>query len=440
MTPYYTDGSVTLYAGDCLDVLPGVGDCSVDAVVTDPPYGLEFMGRDWDGANGFRRSLNPADVERESVFGRTSRTSPEYRTASKAVAGMGSFAMADHQMSLPAHFGGVNPKCLDCGRWQRGRTPCACEAPNFTDERLPRLHAFQAWCQQWATECLRVLKPGGFLLAFGGTRTYHRLTCAIEDAGFEVRDEITWLYGSGFPKNANVLKPGHEPIVVARRPLIGTLVANLERHGTGSLNIDACRVEAVAGDYAHRGNGLGRRDDETSWRFEKRKVEPHDGGRWPTNVVLDEDAAGDLDQQTGVLTSGANPTRRGSDKFRDTYGEFAGQEECTPARGVDAGGASRFFPTFRYEAKAPASERPRVDGEAHETVKPLELMRWLVRLVAPPGGVVLDPFAGSGTTAEACVIEGFSCIAVEREARYLPLIVARLAKPLQPVLDFGDVA
>lgn len=162
-------------------------------------------------------------------------------------------------------------------------------------------------------------------------------------------------------------------------------------------------------------------------------------GRWPTNVVLDESQAAELDRQSGTLTSGANPTRRGSDKFRDAYGDFAGQESCEAARGADSGGASRFFPTFRYEAKAPTFERPR-DGEvAHPTVKPLDLMRWLVRLATPPGGTVLEPFAGSGTTAEACVVEGFQCIAIEREEAYLPLIVARLTKPIQPAL-FGGAA
>ena len=129
------------------------------------------------------------------------------------------------------------------------------------------------------------------------------------------------------------------------------------------------------------------------------------------------------------MTSGANPTRRGSDKFRDAYGDFAGQEECVADRGADSGGASRFF----YVAKADASERVRVDGIAHPTVKPLSLMRWLVRLVTPPGGTVLEPFAGSGTTVEACLLEGFHCIAIEREADYLPLIRQRINRRRDPV-------
>lgn len=346
------------------------------------------------------------------------------------------------------------------------------------------------------------------MLAFGGSRTWHRLACAIEDAGFEVRDSIAWLYGSGFPKSLDVskaidraagaerevvgpdpeaarrsrhrfvgtmnggrisddgraevpltapatpdaerwngwgtaLKPAFEPIVVGRKPLAGTVAANVTEHGTGALNIDACRTESdgSTGDRLGEASADRRYTERGGTNFAPTPG-PRGGddrGRWPTNVVLSDDQADELDRQTGVLTSGANPTRRGADKFRDAYGDFAGQEECTPARGADSGGASRFFPTFRYEAKAPTDQRPKVDGVAHPTVKPLDLMRWLVRLVTPPGGTVLEPFAGSGTTAEACVIEGFRCIAIEREATYLPLIVARLSKPIQPVM-FGEPA
>jgi site-specific DNA-methyltransferase (adenine-specific) len=144
-----------------------------------------------------------------------------------------------------------------------------------------------------------------------------------------------------------------------------------------------------------------------------------------------------LDRQSGVLTSGANRARRGSDKIRNAYGEFAGQAECTVHRGADSGGASRFFPTFRYEAKADASERPRLDdGTEWPTVKPLDLMRWLVRLVTPEGGTCLDPFCGSGTTAEACIVEGFRCITIDRDPVAVQLAMERLSKPIQPTL-FG---
>jgi hypothetical protein len=416
--PYYQDDHVRLYHGDCRMVLPGMEGESVHAVCTDPPYELGFMGKRWD-ASGIAY-----DVE--------------------------------------------------------------------------------LW-----SECLRVLKPGGYLLAFGGTRTWHRLACAIEDAGFELRDSMAWLYGSGFPKSLDVsksidkaagaereivgqrdryldgrvrqnlgdrnevygvgltangvagitapattaakqwegwgtaLKPAFEPIVVARKPLSGTVAATVLEHGTGALNIDACRVaygEDAPSQQAWNAKGSGGAGSDHAGQFNEalrdayaRGDVPVPSGRWPTNVVLDESQAAELDRQSGVLASGANPTRRGSDKFRDAYGEFAGQEECIPARGADTGGASRFFPVFRYEAKADAAERPRVDGVAHPTVKPIALMRWLVRLVTPPGGTVLDPFAGSGTTLQAARAEGFDVIGIEREADYLPLIRERLERVGSPV-------
>jgi site-specific DNA-methyltransferase (adenine-specific) len=386
MTVYYEDESTTLHLGDCLDVMARIPDNSIDAIVTDPPYGLGFMGKAWDAL----------------------------------------------------------PPGID-----------------------------------WAEQCLRVLKPGGHVLAFGGTRTWHRLAVAIEDAGFEIRDSIAWLYGSGFPKSLDVskaierrgevrpsdlacercgrtiyycscvtewkgwgtaLKPAFEPVTVARKPLEGTVAANVLAHGTGALNIDQCRVATEPGDYEHPGNNLGSREDETSWRFEKRQVAPHLAGRWPTNVVLDESQAAELDRQSGITQSppiGSVARTKGG----NTIGTFAHEGRPPSANGHgDSGGASRFFPTFLYEAKAPVSERPRAnDGSAHPTVKPLDLMRWLVRLVTPPGGTVLDPFMGSGTTAEACVIEGFYCIGIERDETYLPLAVARLSKPIQPDM-FGGVA
>jgi len=409
MTPYYAVANVTLYHGDALAVLAEMPTASVDAVCTDPPYELGFMGRAWDGSG------------------------------------------IAYNVALWKH-------------------------------------------------CARVLKPGGHLLAFGGTRTWHRLTCAVEDAGFEIRDTISWLYGSGFPKSLDVskaidkaagaerevvgkyvmpadsgagnagkvirsvtaesmfgitagrngtditapatddarrwagwgtaLKPAHEPIVVARKPLAGTVAQNVLAHGTGGLNVDGCRVEGVPdspGTTPTTANGNGVTHGSMT-----RAAYTTPAGRWPSNVVLDEAMAAELDRQSGVLTS--------REAIATNPGGVAGYNGVggTSLIGYgDTGGASRFFPVFRYEPKAPTHERPRDGAAAHPTVKPLDLMRWLVRLVTPPGGVVLDPFAGSGTTAEACVIEGFRCIAVEREADYLPLIVTRLTKPIQPVLEIA---
>lgn len=460
MTPYYQDDSVTLHHGDCLDVLRAddygydwnlgyrsarmLPDNSVDAVITDPPYGIAFMGKAWD---------QPGE------FG-----SARLRT------------------------GGENKR--------RGHKDAALNAGLYDLSPAAMLN-FQRWCTAWATECLRILKPGGHLLAFGGSRTWHRLAAAIEDAGFEIRDSIAWLYGSGFPKSLDVskaidkaagaerevvgrktgrgasavcdmrggrlvggdsggidcsaitapatedakrwqgwgtaLKPSFEPIVVARKPLSGTVAQNVLEHGTGALNIDACRVPGV-GDNARESKGgyIGYRSGERA-----DKPNTGEGGRWPTNVVLDERQAEALDRQTGVLHSGI--MRAGADRQPRAGGTIYGADTRTfaPADTYgDSGGASRFFPVFRYEAKAPTSERPNADGVQHPTVKPLELMRWLVRLVAPVGAVVLEPFAGSGTTAEACVLEDRQCIAVEREADYLPLIVSRLQKPVQQGL-FG---
>ena len=372
----YKDEFVELHHGDCLDVMRTLPDNSVDSIVTDPPYGLGFMGKAWD----------------------------------------------DLPPGLP-----------------------------------------------WAQECLRVLKPGGHLLAFGGTRTWHRLACAVEDAGFEMRDSIAWIHAQGFPKSLDVskaidkaagaqreilrectyaltdgggysgnlntskprsesaeisapatpdaarwqgwgtsLKPAFEPVVVGRKPLVGTVAANVLAYSTGALNIDGCRVDVGEGDALRTATYVGSNPGSAGhtmgdgWAGQGTNVPMWSGkGRWPANVVLDGSQADALDAQSG-------------------------------------GDPSRFFPTFHYQAKAPTSERPKVDGVAHPTVKPLSFMRWLVRLVTPPGGTVLEPFAGSGTTVEACVLEGFKCIAIEREATYLPLIAARLSRSVATLHDIPE--
>lgn len=272
---------------------------------------------------------------------------------------------------------------------------------------------------EWAEECLRVLKPGGHLLAFGGTRTWHRLAVAVEDAGFEIRDSIAWMYGSGFPKHRATLKPAFEPIVMGRKPYKGSLTANEAIHGTGALNIEATRigetVETWPTSRSYQRSETGGRGQKV---FQETGAAP--AGRWPANVVLDETTAPLLDQQSGTFKGQMGMTQQSSSR-----GIFGGIKSPHPTGGAgqaDEGGASRFF----YVAKAPKKERPVVDGVAHATVKPLALMRWLVRLVTPEGGTVLEPFAGSGTTVEACILEGFHCIAIEREAEYLPLIQARI--------------
>ena len=417
-----------LHLGDCLDVLKTLPDASVDAVVTDPPYELGFMGKRWD-ASGIA-----------------------------------------YNVSL------------------------------------------------W-TETLRVLKPGGHLLSFGGTRTYHRMACAIEDAGFEVRDSLHWIYGSGFPKSLDVskaidkaagaereilgvspndraskvkggrgfdkaldkgqahepvlltapatdaarqwdgwgtaLKPAHEPVVVARKPLVGTVAANVQQHGTGALNIDGCRVgttDKLGGGHASSGQqmtGGWRRpwmDDAeavaaNAARSRAAVEKAEQFGRWPPNILLshtpecgeacaEDCAVAEMDRQSGVAKP--KPRREGV-RGGNGFGMFDDAKSAA-ASGVwpeDAGGgASRFFPVFRYQAKASRSERERGLNEGqkatHPTVKPVELMRWLVRLVTPPGGVVLDPFTGSGTTGVAATLEGARFIGIEREAEYHAIATARI--------------
>ena len=404
-----------LLKGNCLELLAEMPDNSVDSIVTDPPYELGFMGKSWDNS-------------------------------------------------------GI-------------------------------AYNVELWSQ-----ALRVLKPGGHLLAFGGSRTYHRLASAVEDAGFEIRDQIMWLYGSGFPKSLNVgkaidkaaglreavgvgfvaagdyngrdlkapnrdfidpelvsleaqqwqgwgtaLKPAHEPIVVARKPLIGTVANNVLTYGTGALNIDGSRVAGELPDNRTR-NGGGSSDIFTERGNET--VMP--SGRWPANVIHDgseEVLAGFPD--TGKSTGG----RIGKKLMGDVTNVPAGEYESGDPGYGDSGSAARYF----YCAKASKSERnaglegfePKRESDRpsddkpggdnprnrtneskqnfHPTVKPIALMRYLVKLVTPPNGTVLDPFLGSGTTAVAAILEGFNWMGCEMTEDYWPIIEARVAwAELQP--------
>lgn len=387
--------SFTLHLGDCLEVLRTLPDSNVDAVVTDPPYGLEFMGKEWDA--------------------------PWRQTSG----GFSTPGIGERERAWPSYRGSNLSRCETCGKLVgQGGSPCVCDEPRPKRSDAERMRAFQTWAEAIFVECLRVLKPGGHLLAFGGSRTYHRMACAVEDAGFEVRDQIMWVYGSGFPKSHNgewggtALKPAHEPIVLARKPLIGTVEANWRAHGTGALNIDGCRIEAVdktpapvgkfvgstIGSNGHSGIRDGRSDAL---------------GRWPANLIHDgsEEVLAAFPQakgQQGALT-GAEP----SSKTANAFGDFPGRAPSEP-RG-DIGSAARFF----YCAKA--SKADREEGNNHPTVKPTELMRYLVRLVTPPGGTVLDPFMGSGSTGKAALRDGFRFIGIEREQSYFSIALARLS-------------
>ncbi|MCA7889986.1 site-specific DNA-methyltransferase [Burkholderia contaminans] len=420
-----------LLHGDCRTVLRTLATASVDSIVTDPPYELGFMGKGWDSTGVAN------DVE----------------------------------------------------MWR---------------------------------EVLRVLKPGGHLLAFSGTRTYHRMVCAIEDAGFEVRDrtryecspetkfgplwaslndeqrgallellndqlglgsELAWEYGSGFPKSLNLgdawegwgtaLKPAHEPICIARKPLAGTVEANVLRYGVGALNVDACRVPTDEALRAGAG-GIPCRHDENVPRGRAGEASVHRrytnkggtdfamkpgprggdlAGRWPANVIHDGSpevlrAFAQFGEDKGQV---ARLDRRNSEKMRNTFGVFTGTADADFAPHDTLGSAARFF----YCAKATRVDRnegcehmkrkplhwssghanpgsfqsdgtDKTSQNHHPTVKPTELMAYLCRLVTPPGGLVLDPFMGSGSTGKAAMLEGFRFIGIELELEYLNIARARI--------------
>jgi DNA modification methylase len=424
-----------LINADCIQAMKEMAENSIDSIVTDPPYELGFMGKKWDSS-------------------------------------------------------GI---AFNVEVWQ---------------------------------QALRVLKPGGHLLAFSGSRTYHRMVVAIEDAGFEIRDQIMWIYGSGFPKSHDVskaidkaagaererikykggiasgqgnyggngsihdgtkvgnkaktpqaqqwqgwgtaLKPAHEPIVVARKPLIGTVAENVLEHGVGGLNIDGCRIagevpskpQPILGNKERvtYGGGLGRNGEMSQSSL----------GRWPANIIFDEQAAELLDEQSGTHKPSKGRTGKvGGQQGLYENGHSPDYESTWPSD--NGGGASRFF----YCAKA--SKRDRNEGlddfvakevaakgnglartcatckastlqgcdcpdrtfinpsraNHHPTVKPTSLMRYLARLVTPPNGLVLDPFMGSGSTGKACALENFDFVGIELNAEYIKICKARIENALQ---------
>ena len=418
---------VDIRHGDCLAALRDLPDNSVDSVVTDPPYGLSNT-----------KPKQVADVLAAWVTGETE--------------------------AVPAKKGGFMGK-----DWDSFVPPPA------------------VWI-----ECLRVLKPGGHMAVFAGARTQDLMGLSIRLAGFEIRDTLGWIYGSGFPKSMDVskaidkasgaerevlserpaygiggngilsghaegatakttapatpeavkwdgwgtaLKPAIEPIILARKPLVGTVANNVLEHGVGGLNIDACRV---GDDVRPKGASTGEIVSENGSMAGPntgRKVVGTVTGRFPANVLLDEHAAKEMDRQSGISVSSMG------NKGLAAVGQHGGQagDEINRKSGTDyvrghndSGGASRFFPVFKYQAKAPKKERPvfvREDGTkiTHPTVKPVALMEWLVTLITPEGGTTLDPFAGTGTTLQAARNKGFNSIGVEQDDDYIQLIEARLS-------------
>lgn len=289
----------------------------------------------------------------------------------------------------------------------------------------------------WA-ECLRVLKPGGHMLAFGGTRTYHRLVCAIEDAGFEIRDQIGWAFGSGFPKSHNgpwggtALKPAWEPICVARKPLIGTVADNWREHGVGALNIDGCRVPTTddlnGGAYSGGAKDPANASSYATGTHAGEFVPPP--GRWPANLIH----SGEPEVLAAFPQA---PGQQGGSAARFFYCAKASRAdrnvgcEGLPQRVVSTWGGDE-------DDLSPGKKSTVPKGNTHPTVKPTDLMRYLCRLVTPVGGVVLDPFTGSGSTGKATVLEGFRFVGVEREAAYVDIAERRIATAVFGPCAFGE--
>lgn len=421
MNEYIKKDEYTLYSGSMLDMNEKILPNSVDAIVTDPPYELGFMGKGWDKS-------------------------------------------------------GI---------------------------------AFQK--ETWE-KCLQVLKPGGYLLAFGGSRTFHRIACAIEDAGFEIRDTIMWIYGSGFPKSmaldkaiegkltigsantkdfkklngvladktglgfaknqfeqgirptnynnngqqfltqlepttelskqytgwGTALKPAFEPIIIARKPFNGTLVDNVIAYGVGGINIDGCRVPSMPGEYDIRHYTNEDCFQNVKPKSSKFQVKPQPDGRFPANVILTYDETDEQEVCSGFPIGGKNGSISKPYKINNTiYGEYG---DCKPFTAYDdSGSASRYF----YCAKA--SQKDRDEGlddlnsstiqpckNSHPTVKPAELMQYLIRLVTPKNATILDPFMGSGSTGKARMIENaerhsnYKFVGIELTDEYLPIAHARI--------------
>jgi site-specific DNA-methyltransferase (adenine-specific) len=359
----FLDGRVTLHCGDCLDVLDSMDENSVDAVVCDPPYHLTSIVKRFGGD-----------------------------AAPRTEATVGKHAYGRHATGFMGK------------KWDGGDV------------------AFKP--ETWR-KVLRVLKPGGYIVAFASSRGFGRMSVAIEDAGFINHPMFGWIFGSGFPKATRVKAPGYEgfryggqatkpalePVYMGQKPFSeGTGTANILRWGTGALNIDGCRVGAEGGT-AGAGAGAVVFSDGLNGTFGK----PVPGlGRWPANIIHDgSDEVLEAFPETDSTPPG---NIKPSPSTANAYGEYL---ERSLIGHTDTGSAARFF----YTAKADAEDRL---GSKHPTVKPLDLMQYLVRLVTPPGGLVLDPFAGTGTTGEAAFREGMRAVLIEREPEYQADIARRM--------------
>lgn len=329
---------------DCLRALPRLNPDSIDTVITDPPYGISFNNMKWDTP----RRLDPA---------------------------------------RPA------------GRLRSRENPSV---------------AFQRFCAEWTHQCLRVLKPGAHLAAFAAPRTAHLLACGLEEAGFELRDTLMWIQGQGYPGSRAIspgrgtgLKPAYEPIILARKPVEGTLDHTLAKYGTGALNISTCRITDTATKQCP-----GER------RTRRKPYSANPEGRWPANVQLSHDKR-------------CNPTRCHHDCPVKILGERHRFFYCAKVSQRERNAGCEQLPrrtvqTFKLSALEEQQAEDNPVANIHPTVKPIELMRWLVRLLTPNGGLVLDPFTGSGSTGAAAVLEGARFLGIEREPDYIPIARARI--------------
>ena len=277
----------------------------------------------------------------------------------------------------------------------------------------------------------KLLKPGGHLLAFSGSRTYHRMAVAIEDAGFEIRDQIMWLYGSGFPKSLNIgdgwgtaLKPAHEPIVMAKKRLEGTNKQNKDKYGTGGINIDECRIEGNDAKYPDTNPDFRDQGKKSKEAIGIDKLSFGQTQNVARKKVVRKSRSGD-----GVWTNENSGMKAEGTEFADAdpRGRF-------PAN-VMHGGLETEWAKYFYCPKTSKSERNNADKNTHPTVKPVELMKYLCRLVTPKGGVVLDPFMGSGSTGMAAKDEGFDFIGIEKDEEYFKICESRI-KRFAPLMDF----
>lgn len=474
--PYYKTDDVELYVGDCLDVLRQMPDASVDACVTDPPAGIRFMGKDWDADKGGRDQWVAwlADVMREvhrvlkpgghALVWALPRTSHWTATALED-------AGLEIRDCIVHIFGSGFPKSLDVSAaidktkrrdYVLAAVELGLDVPgnNLHDWTKAEHSPGDAWWTKFKAHLSpedwgRVERAVVGLRVSGATAGMQALGPSGIKGGIYAVTAAATEDASRWEGWGTALKPGQEHWWLCRRPLDGTVAANVLEHGTGALNIDGCRVQPTGESRPRVGEASQetRYTERGSTSFARlpgvRGGAPE--GRWPTNLVFTHSAdcaedgpcqpdcpVAELDRQSGVSVSrsGGKTT-----KALGVMNDDAWVAKDLPRTGHDdRGGPSRFFPVFRYEAKAPNNERPRLDdGTVHPTVKPVGLMRWLVRLVTPPDGVVLDPFAGSGTTGEAAVIEGFRAVLIELDPTHAELIKARLSKPLQPTL-FSEVS